>query len=223
MHQSFSPCSWTRIPPRFPALDVPDVTISAILEAINSIRSRAVGPDQLSIAQLKGIPSLLTRLQCLYKASLQSGVVSDLMKEVRITPVPKKAVPLSIADFRPIAVACCVMKILEKLVAKHITSHAEDLHLFDDHQFGSRAGLNTDSAILHLLEHVRQGFDANFITLALFIDLRRASHFECVPHCCILSELRRIGASEGLIAWFQSFLGDRAFTVVGRNGLSGRR
>lgn len=103
-------------------------------------------------------------------------------------------------------------------MASHINSYADDISLFNTFQYGFRSGYGTDSAILHLLEFVRSGFGRKFITLALFVDLRRA--FECVPHDLILCQLVKIGASLALVKWFASFFKDRMFSVSGLNGLS---
>ena len=66
------------------------------------------------------------------------------------------------------------LQILSPTRFSHLVLNAEDPHLFHDHQFGFCAGLGTSSAILHLLEYIRKGFDCKLITLALFVDLRRA-------------------------------------------------
>lgn len=221
-HASYRLADWTTIPPATDdVLNFPAIDHAAILLALNFISSKAIGPDAISILQLKDTPFLLPYLKKLFEASFDQSCVPSALKEVRIMPVPKCASPQTITDMRPIAVASCLLKIEEKIMAKHIYTFADDHQFFSDFQYGFRAGHGVESAILHLLKLIRHGFNCKLITLALFIDLRRA--FECVPHDLILAELRRLGASDDLIRWFISFLSDRTFTVAGPNGLSSKR
>lgn len=192
-----------------------------ILLALNSIRSKAIGPDGISIQQLRGSPVVLERLQAIFRISLRDSHVPQALKAVRITPVPKCNKPTHLKHIRPIAIASTVLKILEKVVAAYINEYAERTGAFHGNQYGFRTGFGIDMAILHLLEYIRSGYNKGFITLALFVDLRRA--FECIPHSLILAWLIRFGVDPAFVQWFECFLSGRTFTVAGTNGLSSER
>lgn len=158
LHDSFQELEWTRetslVYTSLPALS-PDIPM--ILLALNSIHSKAVGPDCISVQQLKSSPTVLERLLAIYKASLRDCHVPRALKAVRITPILKCNQPTLLSHMQPIAVSEAVLKILEKYAATYLGEYAERTEVFHDNQYGFRAELGIDMAILHLLEFIRSG------------------------------------------------------------------
>ena len=58
----------------------------------------------------------------LFNASLQLCTVPRCFKASTIIPVPKKSRVSSLNDYRPVALTSLVMKVLERLVLKHLQS-----------------------------------------------------------------------------------------------------
>ena len=60
-------------------------------------------------------------LSRIFNISLKLGKLPREWKSANITPVFKKGVKETVTNYRPISLTCIVVKVLEKLIAKHIS------------------------------------------------------------------------------------------------------
>ena len=70
-------------------------------------------------------------------------------------PLLKTPSPQSPSDTRPIALLCCASKIAERVVHKQLSSHLEANNLLDPRQSGYRRHHSTQTALLGILDDVR--------------------------------------------------------------------
>ena len=94
-------------------------------ESIDELNvSSASGPDGIPAVLLKKCrDSVKTPLTLLWQRSLEYGEIPDLLKAGSIVPIHKggdKSLP---ANYRPVALTSHVIKIIEKIIAKHIVSY----------------------------------------------------------------------------------------------------
>ncbi|KAK1803752.1 hypothetical protein P4O66_020771 [Electrophorus voltai] len=85
----------------------------------------------------------------IFNLSLTLSIVPSSCKRSTIVPVPKKARPSGLNDYRPVALTSVVMKCFEKLVRDFITSSLPAS--MDPLQFAYRHNRSTDDTIAHLL------------------------------------------------------------------------
>ena len=74
-----------------------------------------------------------------------------------IIPVPKKATPLQLNDYRPVALTPILTKCLEKVVSKHLKFDVVDQ--LDPFQFAYKASRGVEDASLTLLNLITQHLD----------------------------------------------------------------
>lgn len=76
----------------------------------------------------------------MFYKSFQTEIVPELMKKARITPVYKKGLRSVPANYRPVTLTSYLVKTMEKIIVKSITSYKEKNHLMNPGQCGFPAG-----------------------------------------------------------------------------------
>lgn len=136
-------------------------------------RGKSPGHDSLSIEHLKyagvHLPNVLSMF---YNLCLCHGYLPEEMTKTVVVPIIKcKTGDASDKNnYRPISLATIVAKILDSLLNDVMLRH---VHL-NDAQFGFRAGLSTESAILCLKQAVRYYTERKTPVYACFLDLSKA-------------------------------------------------
>lgn len=185
-----------------------DVTFPDLLKAVNSVKSNAMGVDNISIKMLKTcIVELSPPILHLFNYSLQSCSFPSLWKVAKIKPLPKKIGASALKDFRPISILCILGKILEKIVHSQMSvflSHNNILHPF---QSGFKAGHSTTTALLKVTGDIREAMGKRLISLLVLYDFSNA--FPSVHHGLLLSKLHHLGLSISAINWISSYLTGR--------------
>ena len=103
-----------------------------------------------------------------------------------IIPVPKKATPLQLNDYRPVALTPILTKCLEKVVSKHLKFDVVDQ--LDPFQFAYKASRGVEDASLTLLNLITQHLEkANSDVRLLFVDF--SSAFNTVVPYVLLKRL----------------------------------
>ena len=75
-----------------------------------------------------------------YNLSIEQGIMPDILKIFKVTPVDKGGDITDPTNFRPISVLSIFTPISEKLVCKQLTSYVEKYSILSQYQFGFRRG-----------------------------------------------------------------------------------
>ena len=102
-----------------------------------------------------------------YNLSIEQGIVPDILKISKVTPVDKGGDITDPTNFSPISVLSIFAQIFEKLVCKQLTSYADNL---------------------------KQAIDNNFLTCGVFLDFAKA--FDTVNHAILLNKLEKYGVRQ---------------------------
>ncbi len=86
------------------------------------------------------------------------------------------------------------------------------------YQSGFRKNHSTETAVIHVVDHILQHMDKQQVMGAVFIDLKKA--FDLVNHECLLYKLEHYGFRGQLLDWFRSYLTHRTQRVNYANELS---
>lgn len=194
-----------------------DISPSALLEALTSIKTEAQGIDGQSISILmKAMPVIFPHLLDLFNESLQSSMFPDIWKRTLIKPINKVKTPQNPGDDRPIAILCCLSKVLEKIVYKQLSIYIESAGILDPFQSGYRKGLSMQTQLLKVTDDILQAKDHRMVTVIVFFDFSKA--FDIVPHKVLMLKLKSFGLSSSVLRWFASYLTGRVQSVVGPDG-----
>ena len=81
-----------------------------VVDIISTLNlNKAVGPDLISNKMLIALP-----LSMLFKKSLKLGVFPSDWKMSHVIPLFKKGDKSLVSNYRPVALLCCIRKVLEK-------------------------------------------------------------------------------------------------------------
>ena len=170
--------------------------------------NKAAGPDNIKPRFLKLCCNEIAPVfTFVFNWSLKLSIVPSCFKFSNITPVPKKQTPLSLNDYRPVALTSCIMKCFEKLVLKFIATLLPPE--FDSFQFAYREKRSTDDAIAinvhEILNHAEQ---RNSYSRVLFIDY--SSAFNTIIPCKLYDKLlTQLNFPLSICNWILNFLLNR--------------
>ena len=88
-----------------------------ILDIINVLEHRSTGPSSIPFKLLSLIPDLIIMpLACIINRSFSTGVLSKLMRIVKVTPIHKGGSTQDVSNYRPISLLSIFHKIIEKSI-----------------------------------------------------------------------------------------------------------
>ena len=154
----------------------------------------------------------------LLRQSPSDGIVPDLWKVARVTPLQKSDDKLQFENYRPISVLPVLSKVVERVVHSQLNTHLYQLDFLYRHQYGFRRGHSTEQAIMQLNNWVLESMDEGKVTGLLFVDISKA--FDSLNHKVLLRKLNHLGVSERSLRWFRSYLADRQQSVLINGELS---
>ena len=105
------------------------------------------------------------------------------------------------SNYRPISLINSLSHLIESIVCFHVTGFADACDLFSFHQYGFRLKHNVNHPLLHFSEKIFYALNEGRISLAIFIDLKKA--FDTVDYQ-ILLEFYGIRNRE--LNWFKNYL-----------------
>ena len=97
---------------------------------------------------------LSTPFAKIYNESISTGVVPEIFKISRVTPVYKSGVSTELGNYRPIAIISPFSKV----------SFLEKQKIIFEYQFSFRKGHSTEHAILETIEYLKTAIDENKVT-----------------------------------------------------------
>ena len=138
-----------------------DLTLKEFETAFKSLkRNKAEGIDGINgnivLEVYNEIKTILFRV---FKSSLQQGVVPDLLKVAKVTPIFKSGDLTVLSNYRPISVLPAFSKILERIMYNRIYNHLISINSLFDKQFGFQKNHSTEHAILQLVRNITKSFE----------------------------------------------------------------
>ena len=177
--------------------DVVSVTARDVYQAISQLSDgKACGMDHVSAEHLKlASPKAAVLFAMCFTGFMSHGYLPASMLSVTLVPVIKdKAGKVgSIDNYRPIALASVISKVLEIVLLEHLSPYI----FTSDNQFGFKRKHSTDFCIYALKEAVEAYKRQNSSVLAGFIDASKA--FDRVNHYKLFYKLSQRGVPGSLI------------------------
>ena len=163
-----------------------------VLECFHNIRSNAIGLDNLHPVFVKSLlPFLLPYITYIFNNILTKSVYPESWKIAKIIPIRK-----SNNDFRPIAILSYLSKVFEIVMYRQINEFFIRSKFFTDKQSGYRSKRNCTTALIDVVEDIREKVDNSEIAFLLLLDHSKA--FDTIDHktlCHKLINLYNIGPS----------------------------
>ena len=143
--------------------------------------------------------------------SILSGLFPSDCKIAKLKPLYKKGLKTNPENFRPISLLPLISKVIERIVYDQVDNFLLQNNILYNYLSGFKKNHSTDLYLSFLNDKILKGFDKGLFTGMILIDLQKA--FDTINYEILLGKLHPIGFSQKTVAWFKSYLSDRAFKV----------
>ena len=195
--------------------EIYDIIITAkdIQDAIKDIPTYAApGPDKLPAVVLKECVNELTEaISILWRKSLDTGEIPDLLKLQTIIPLYKKGSKALPENYRPVSLTSHLIKLFERVLRKKLIKFIEDNELLSENQHAFRAGRSCLSQLIQHIENILQALEENNIDV-VYLDFAKA--FDKVDHKILMKKVKQFGIKGKLYNWLESFITNRYQQVM---------
>ena len=191
---------------------------------LNSFMFRGITAEEVhdTIMNIKlnkstiGVPRKCIKLACdhisepltmIFNQSLLQGIVPNILKVSKVTPIHKGGNAAEPTNYRPISTLSTFTQIYEKLIYKQLINYIEKQNILYEFQFGFRKGHSTGLAIAEITDNLKRAIDNNLYTCGVFLDLSKA--FDTVNHAILLKKLEKYGIRGLPLKWFHDYLDNR--------------
>ena len=195
-------------------------TTDDIEKAIDKLKTDAApGPDNIPAMLLKRCKKSLSKpIYTLWKKSIETGEVPQVLKHGLITPIFKKGSKGDPANYRPVTLTSHLIKVFERVIAARLMDFMETYNKFNAHQHGFRKGRSCLSQLLQHRSEILEGLADGAQVDVIYLDYAKA--FDKVDHGILQHKIKAIGIGGKVGLWLYNFLTNRTQQVTVDGALS---
>ena len=191
------------------------VTEDKVYKCISESPTKSCSLDPIPTFLLKDcLDILLSSITKLVNYSLIEGSFPNSFKKTVVTTLIKKAsLPRDdLKNYRPVSGLCFLSKLVERVVARQLTSHINNNKLDNPHQSAYKPGHSTETALLSIKNEVHLSLARGEPTALVLLDL--SAVFDTIDHNILLGYLKSwFGLGGTVLRWFASYLRNRCQAI----------
>ena len=197
-----------------PGIDDIELSEDDFITAINLVSpSAAAGPDKFPICLLKECKNELAKPLCLiWKRSLETGEIPEILREQTIIPIFKKGSKADPANYRPVSLTSHIIKLFERVLRKKIVKYIDENNIIVKEQYGFCSGKSCTTQLLKHFEKILEIIDNSANADVIYLDFSKA--FDKVDHEILLDKVKAVGIKGKIHQWLRSFLSNRRQYVL---------
>ncbi|GBN74711.1 putative RNA-directed DNA polymerase from transposon X-element [Araneus ventricosus] len=141
-----------------------------------SVHDSSLGPDSITYSMIKHLTTeSQNALLHFYNRIWQEQYFPTLWQQAIIIPLLKPGKdPKNPSNYRPIALTCCLCKLLERMINRRLVYYLEANKYLHPFQSGFRKGRSTIDNLLALETDIRLSFLQRKHLVAIFFDIEKA-------------------------------------------------
>ena len=171
---------------------------------------KAAGIDKISGRFLKDGANILAKTYSkISNISIFSGLFLSDCKIAKLKPLYKKGSKTNPENSRPFSLLPLISKVIVRIVYDQVNNFLLQNNILYNYQSRFRKNRSTDLCLSFFNDKILKGFDKGLFTGMILIDLQKV--FDTINHEILLDKLHVVGFSEKTVAWFKSYLSDRAY------------
>ena len=212
-----SPPTDIYLPPPLPEKPPPDVenlpshfltmpfNFQELNRAILKSKSKSSpGLDKINFKIIQNLPlNILQRLLTIYNKILDEGSFPEPWSNYLTILIPKE----NSDKCRPIALASCFLKLLERLITNRLNWWLENQMIIHRSQFGFRKNRFCTDSLATLSTEINLSFVENSFTAALFLDVE-AAYDRVVPEI-LINDLQKLGIPWKICKFYKNLISTR--------------
>ena len=190
-------------------------TIEEVKKIICGSSSATCSLDPIPTSLLKEYcDTLVPVITQIVNSSVRDGTVPTKLKNAVVSPLLKK---LSLdrdqfKNYRPVSNLSFVSKIIEKVVVMRTFDHLNSNNLTECMQSAYKSFHSTETALLRVQNDLLMAMHQGKMSALILLDLSAA--FDTIDHGLLLNRMeKRFQICGSALAWFKSYLSDRAQSV----------
>lgn len=162
-------------------------------------------------------PSMNIHMTCLKNVHITNGRLYSTSprswQEVKVIFIPKpgKQTYAEADAYRPISLTSILLKIMERIIDRHIRDEPLKARPLHSKQHAYIAGKSVDSAIHNVIGKIEKALNAKQQALGAFLDIVGAFNLICYE--AIKTAAKRFGVNDIMINWIESMLKSRVVTA----------
>ena len=190
------------------------ITEEDIVKSIDEMpNNTSSGPDTWPVQLLKMCKKQLAKpLAEMWQKSLDTGEIPLELLKANVTPIYKKGDKCEPSNYRPISLTSLIIKIIERIIRKHIVKYLEDNKLLNNIQHAFRSGRSCLSQLLNHFDRVLSAVEEGDQYDVIYTDYSKA--FDKCDFAIICHKLNILGINHDVGRWIQNFLTHRSFCVI---------
>ncbi|XP_076623123.1 uncharacterized protein LOC143342788 [Colletes latitarsis] len=166
--------------------------------ALKSVKNSSPGPDSIPNIFIQQLPKAgISYLLDIYNCIWLNGVFPTKWQEAIVVPILKPGKnKLQVDSYRPIALTCCLCKLLEKIICKRLRWYLEINNLLEKNQNGFRQYRSTIDNLAMLDINICEAFRKKQHLIAICLDIEKA--YDMLWRHRIIQQLIKWNVSAGL-------------------------
>lgn len=192
-----------------------DISMFDVENVLSDLKPKgSVGPDEVHPRVIKECAdSLIFPIWLLFKLSIQSGKVPDLLKSSRILPLHKKGDRSNVENYRIIAISSVILKLFEMIIKKKLMGIVNPM--LSNAQHGFRPNRSITTNLINLSFKAHSALENGTQLDVFYGDFKSA--FDRVNHNLLISKLKKFGITRMTAKWLLDFLRHRTnFVQIGK-------
>ena len=206
-----------RVKESCPAFHTTFRQVLQICKDINTSKSSGIKDVSSKICK-DAFMILIPQLVHILNLSFESGNFPNKWKKATIIPLFKGGKKTEVSNYRPISLLPLPGKIAEKVSHACLSNFLEGQCILTNKQGGFRKGFSTASTIADLTDNIFTSINQSKVSLAVFIDLKKA--FDTVDHDILVRKLELYGIRGRNLDWCRDYLTLREQNTLANNVLS---
>ena len=165
----------------------------SVLRSLKMLKSdKSRGPDGVPTNLVKDATKFIAKpLAMIFNASLATGIVPNVWKLAKITPIFKTGARNEKNNYRPISVLPVFAKLFENIVHDQLSDFLLSNRELTISQFAYRKLHSTITSLISLSDYWYENIDKNDANFGLFLDLKKA--FDTVDYDIHIRKLKVYG------------------------------
>ena len=191
-----------------------EITVKDVTDAIKEIPTHASpGPDKLPAIVLKECADQLSKaIVIIWRKSLDTGDIPDILKLQTIIPLFKKGSKTLPENYRPVSLTSHLTKLFERILRRKLIHHIERNNLLSNNQHAFRTGRSCISQLLQHIEYLLETLEQKYNIDVIYLDFCKA--FDKVDHNILMKKVKQFGIEGKIYTWIESFLNNRYQQVI---------